>query len=99
LDRAVDSDEHAHVAYDGISSPSRGLLPPLRLMILSKALKSARACRFVKYVAVRRAETFSATAVATNWLMLVRSSRLNRSTASLSDRGSRKGYVRVSFIV
>ena len=35
-------------ACDGISSPSRGLLPPLRFMILSKALKSARACRSVK---------------------------------------------------
>jgi len=28
---------------------------------------------------------FSATARATNWLMLVRSSRLNRATASMSD--------------
>src|ERR1019366_309631 len=35
-------------ACDGISSPSRGLLPPLRFMILSKALKSARAFRSVK---------------------------------------------------
>src|SRR5450755_1811161 len=35
-------------ACDGISSPSRGLLPPLRFMTLSKALKSARACRSVK---------------------------------------------------
>src|SRR5664279_4847635 len=34
-------------ACDGISSPSRGLLPPLRFMILSKALKSARAFRSV----------------------------------------------------
>src|ERR1035438_10249499 len=47
-------------AYDGISSPSRGLLPPLRLMILSKALKSARACRSVKYVAVQMADARAA---------------------------------------
>ena len=86
-------------AYDGISSPSRGAVPPFRLMILSKALKSARACRSMKNLAVWSAETFSATAVATNWLTLVRSSRLKRSTASLSERGGRKGYVRVSFIV
>jgi hypothetical protein len=67
-------------------------------MILSKALKSARARRSSKYFAVWRADTFSATAVATNWLILVRSSRLSRSTASLSERDSRKGYVRVSFM-
>jgi len=78
-------------AYAGISSPFRGAFPPFRLMILSKALKSARACRSEKYFAVCSADTFSATAVATNWLILVRSSRLNRSTVSLSERGNRKG--------
>jgi hypothetical protein len=35
------------------------------------------------YPVVRRAETFSATAVATNWLMPVPSSRFNSSTFSL----------------
>jgi len=90
--------QRAFAAYDGSSSPSRGGLPPRRRMILSKALKSARAFRSVKKRAVWSAETFSATAVAMNWLMLVRSSRLNRSTASLSDRGYRNGYVLVSFI-
>jgi hypothetical protein len=58
-------------------------------MILSKVLKSARARRSSKNRAVWRAETFSATAVATNWLMLVPSSLLNLLTASLSDRGKR----------
>src|SRR5712691_5093126 len=62
-------------------------------MILSKALKSARAFRSAKNRAVCKAETFSATAVATNWLMLVPSSRLSLSTASFNDRGSRRGYV------
>ena len=38
--------------YAGISSPFRGVFPPLRFMILSKALKSARACRSAKYFAV-----------------------------------------------
>ena len=84
--------------YKGASSPSQGGFPPRRFMILSNALKSARAFRSAKNRAVWSAETFSATAVATNWLILVRSSRLRRTTASLSDRGSRKGYVRVSFI-
>src|ERR1700678_834806 len=65
-------------------------------MILSNALNSARALRSSKYTAVCRAETFSATAVAMNWFMLVPSSLLNRSTAFLSDFGSRRGYVFVS---
>ncbi len=52
--------------YRGISSPSRGGFPRRRCMILSKALKSARAFRSSKNWAVRKAETFSATAVATN---------------------------------
>jgi hypothetical protein len=59
-------------------------------MIRSKALKSARAFRSSKYRAVWSAETFSATAVATNWLMLVPSSLLSRSTASFRDFGSRR---------
>jgi hypothetical protein len=84
--------------YSDTSSPPRGGFPPRRFMILSKALKSALAFRSTKKWAVWSAETFSATAVATNWLILVRSSLLRRTTASLSDRGSRKGYVRVSFI-
>jgi hypothetical protein len=45
------------------------------------------------------ASAYADRTVATNWLILVRSSWLNRSTASLSERGSRKGYVWVSFIV
>src|SRR5580693_1817254 len=65
-------------------------------MILSKALNSARALRSSKNTAVCSAETFSATAVATNWFMLVPSSLLNRSTAFFSDFGSRRGYVFVS---
>src|ERR1700683_1951969 len=67
-------------------------------MILSKALNSARALRSSKNTAVCSAETFSATAVAMNWFMLVPSSLLNRSTAFLSDFGSRRGYVFVSVI-
>jgi hypothetical protein len=47
-------------------------------MILWKALKSARAFRSSKYRAVRKAETFSAIAVATNWLMLETSPRRRR---------------------
>jgi len=50
-------------------------------------------------LAVCNADTFSATAVATNWLMLVPSSLLSRATAAFSDRGSRRGYVLVSLIV
>ena len=62
-------------------------------MRLSKALKSARALRSAKNSAVCKAESFSATAVATNWFMLVLSSFLCRSTALFSERGSRTGYV------
>src|SRR6516162_4667002 len=50
----------------GISSPLRGGFPPRRFMILSKALKSARAFRSAKNSATCRADSFSATAVATN---------------------------------
>jgi hypothetical protein len=67
-------------------------------MILSKAAKLARAFRSAKKRAVARAETFSATATATNWFMLVPSSLLSRSAASFSDRGSLNGYVLVSDI-
>src|SRR5437660_647085 len=68
-------------------------------MSLSKALKSARARRSAKNSAVCKAESFSATAVATNWFMLVLSSLLCRSTALFSDRGKRRGYVIVCVIV
>ena len=37
------------------------------------------------------AASFSATAVATNWFMLMPSSRANFSTADLTDFGRRKG--------
>ncbi|MGB2664180.1 MAG: hypothetical protein WAK48_09265, partial [Candidatus Acidiferrum sp.] len=80
----------------GISSPARGGVPPLRLMSLSKALKSARFLRSAKNSAVCKADNFSATAVATNWFMLVLSSLLCRSTALFSERGNRRGYVIVS---
>src|SRR5215469_11669808 len=50
----------------GISSPARGGFPPRRFMSLSKALKSARDLRSAKNSAVCKAESFSATAVATN---------------------------------
>src|ERR1039457_4576968 len=53
----------------GSSSPPGVVFPPRRRMILSKALNPARPRRSAKYFAVWRAETFSATAVATNWLM------------------------------
>jgi hypothetical protein len=96
LDGAVKSQQFR--SHHHFSSPLPGGTPLRRRMILSNALKSARAFRFVKNSAVCNAETFSATAVATNWFMLVRSSRLIRATASFSDRGSRKGYVRLSFI-
>jgi hypothetical protein len=56
-------------------------------MSLSKVLKSARALRSAKNSAVCKAESFSATAVATNWFMLVLSSLLCRSTARFSERG------------
>jgi hypothetical protein len=48
---------------EGVGLPSG--FPLRRRMILSKVLKSARAFRSSKYWAVRKAETFSATAVAT----------------------------------
>jgi hypothetical protein len=73
----------------GSSSPAHGRLPPRRLISLSNALKSARALRLAKYSAVCNAEIFSATAVATNWLMLVPSSLLCCSTAFFSERGNR----------
>src|SRR6266446_2095773 len=92
-------DEALFVLLLDISSPVRGGLPPRRLMSLSKALKSARALRSAKNSAVCKAESFSATAVATNWFMLVLSSLLCRSTALFSDRGNRRGYVIVSVIV
>jgi hypothetical protein len=56
----------ALVLLPGISSPVRGGLPPRRFMSLSKALKSARALRSAKNSAVCKAESFSATAEATN---------------------------------
>ena len=52
---------------------------------------SALAARSVKNSAVFIAETFSATAVATNWLMLVPSALLISATAAFSDAGSRNG--------
>jgi len=60
-------------------------------MSLSKTLKSARALRLAKNSAVCKAESFSATAVAMNWLMLVPSSLLCCSTAFFSERGKRSG--------
>jgi len=58
----------------GISSPTRGGLPP-GFMSLSKTSKSARDLRSAKNSGVCKAESFSATTVATNWFMLVRSSQ------------------------
>ena len=52
---------------------------------------SASALRAAKKSAVFMAETFSATAVATNWLMLVPSSLAICAAASFSDLGSRSG--------
>jgi len=92
-----DRDE-AFLLPRGISPPARGGLPPRRFIILSKALKSARALRSAKNFAVCKAESFSATAVATNWFMLVLSSLLCPATALFSERGNRKGYVIVSVI-
>src|SRR5580700_11755772 len=97
----VDYHDRWRVAFGllpGISSPTRGGLPPRRFMSLSKVLKSARALRSAKKSAVCKAESFSATAVATNWFMLVLSSLLCRSTALFSERGNRRGYVIVSAI-
>src|SRR5580704_4902215 len=71
-----------------ISSPSRGGWARRRFISLSKALKSARALRVAKNSAVCNAESFSATAVATNWLMLLPSSSLCSSTTFFSERGS-----------
>ena len=51
----------------------------------------APAARSVKNPAVFRADSFSATAVVTNWLILVPSARLTSATAALNDAGSRKG--------
>src|SRR5271157_993938 len=67
----------------------RGWFSTATLHDLVEGLESARALRSWKNRAVSRADTFSATAVATNWLMLVPSCLLNRTTASLSDRGGR----------
>ncbi len=75
----------------GNRSPERGVSPPRRFIIRSKALKSARVLRSLKNRAVSKAETFSATAVTTNWLILVRSSRLNRVTAFFNDAGNLRG--------
>src|SRR5262249_57131153 len=67
------------------SSPSRGGSPPFRRSSRSNDLKFARALRSVKNRAVSRADTFSATAVATNWLILVRSSRSEEHTSELQS--------------
>jgi len=60
-------------------------------MMRSKAVKSARDLRIAKKSAVFRAATFSATAVATNWLMLTPSSFARRSTSARTERGRRRG--------
>jgi hypothetical protein len=49
-----------------ISSPASGGLPPRRFMSLSNALRSVRYLRSAKNSAVCKADSFSATAVATN---------------------------------
>src|ERR1700733_5714831 len=54
-------------------------------MSLSKALKSARSLRPAKNSAVCKAESFSATAVATNWFILVPSSCFAAPRLSLSN--------------
>ena len=55
------------------------------------AFRSARPFRSAKKAAVFIAASFSATAVATNWFMLMPSSRASFSTADLTDFGRRKG--------
>ena len=63
-------------------------------MSLSKALKSARALRSAKKTPpLAKPKSFSATAVTTNWFMLVLSSLLCRSTALFSERGNRRAVL------
>ena len=77
-------------AHDRRSSGSGGW-PPSRRSRQRAASMSASALRAAKKSAVFMAETFSATAVATNWLMLVPSSLAICAAASFRDLGSRSG--------
>ena len=77
-------------AHDRRSSGSGGS-PPSRRSRQRAASMSASALRAAKKSAVFMAETFSATAVATNWLMLVPSSLAICAAASFRDLGSRSG--------
>ena len=60
---------------------------------------SASVARVAKKSALFIAATFSATAVATNWLMLVPSSLLISATAAFRDAGRRYGYVLVCLFI
>ena len=74
-----------------ILSAGGGASPPLRRIRRSDAVKSARFRRSAKKAAVFMAASFSETAVATNWLMLILSALARRSTSAFTERGRRSG--------
>ena len=74
-----------------ILSAGRGTSPPLRRIRRSNAVKSARFRRSAKKAAVFMAASFSETAVATNWLMLIPFALARRSTSAFTERGRRSG--------
>ena len=80
-----------YYANHSITSSGRGGSPPWRCRIRSKASKSARSRRCAKNAAVFIAASFSATAVATNWLTLVPSALARRTTSALTEVGRRSG--------